>query len=215
VILGVLGVILVVTGLGMAAGRVGRGDDKVTARRILDARAAAGEISSEERRVRLAVLDEGAGRIRSRWLPWLLASTGVALLVLPAILPAPAGSNAWWANHWTVMADHMGWSQANTTTTASAEPGAQEVTVEAGDLWFRPGSIELRRGETVNLTIRNTGSVFHDLTVTELDLQLDVESGDATTAALMIDTPGTYAFFCSVPGHAAAGMRGQLIVGRE
>ena len=209
---GLVGAILLIAALGTAAGRVGRGSDDASARRILDARAADGDISSARREEMLAVLGERTSPGGGRWLPWLLAIAGVALLVLPGAVPTGAGADARWANHWTVMADHMGWNGASTTTAASVEPGAQEITVEAGDLWFRPEAIEIPAGGTVNLTVRNTGEVFHDLTVTDLDLQLNVEAGDTTTRAVSVDTPGTYEFICSVPGHAAGGMRGELIV---
>lgn len=158
------------------------------------------------------MLGERPATGRGRWLPWLLAIAGLALLVVPAAFPTAAGADARWANHWTVMADHMGWDGASTTTAASAEPDAEEVTVEAGDLWFRPQTIEIPAGGTVNLTVENTGEVFHDLTITDLDLQVNVEAGDTTTSAVSVDIPGTYEFVCSVPGHEDGGMRGELIV---
>lgn len=211
-ILGLLGAILLVAALGTAAGRVGGGGDDASARRILEARVADGDISPARREEMLAVLGERTSTRGGRWLPWLLAIAGVTLLVAPAAFPTVGGADARWSNHWTVMAEHMGWNGAGTTTAASGEPGAQEITVEAGDLWFRPAAIEIPAGSTVNLTVRNTGEVFHDLTITSLDLQLNVEAGDTTTAAVSVDTPGTYEFICSVPGHAAGGMRGELLV---
>ncbi len=209
---GLVGAILLIAALGTAVGRVGRGSDDASARRILDARAADGDISPARRAEMLAVLDERPSTHGGRWLPWSLAIAGVALLAVPGVFPTIGGADARWSNHWTLMADHMGWNGGSTTTAASAEPGAREITVEAGDLWFEPDVIEMPAGTTINLTLRNTGVVFHDLTVTDLDLQLNVEAGDATTSAVSVDTPGTYEFICSVPGHAAGGMRGELVV---
>ncbi len=209
---GLIGAILLIAALGTATGRVGRGSDDAPARRILDARVADGDISPARRDEMLAVLDERNPSRRGRWLPWSLAIAGVVLLAVPGVFPTIGGADARWSNHWALMADHMGWNGGSTTTAASTAPGAQEITVEAGDLWFEPGAIEIPAGATVNLTLRNTGSVFHDLTVTDLDLRLNVEAGDTTTSAVSVDTPGTYEFFCSVPGHAAGGMRGELIV---
>lgn len=209
---GLVGAILLIAALGTVAGRVGRGCDDAPARRILDARVADGDISPAQRDEMLAVLGERPSMSRGRWLSWLLATAGLALLVVPAAFSASAGTDAGWGNHWTAMADHMGWNGESTTTTSSPEPGAPEITVEAGDLWFRPQTIEIPTGGTVNLTVHNTGEVFHDLTITDLDLQLNVEAGETTTNAISVDTPGTYEFICSVPGHAAGGMRGELIV---
>lgn len=211
-ILGAVGAILVIAALVVAANRVGVGSDHAVARGILDARAVSGEIRPEQRQVMLDVLGERPRRLGDRWMPWLLAAVGVGLLVVPGVVAASRDSQARWANHWTVMADHMGWGGGSTTTTASVVPGAREITVEAGDLWFRPQTVELRAGETVNLTVSNAGRVFHDLTITDLAVRLDVEAGDTTTTAVSVDGPATYEFFCSVPGHAAGGMRGELIV---
>lgn len=56
------------------------------------------------------------------------------------------------------------------------------------------------------------GQVFHDLTIDELGLRIDVDSGQSDTAGLTVEDPGAYAFYCSVPGHGSAGMRGTLMV---
>lgn len=211
-ILGAVGAIFLIAALVVAANRVGVGSDHAVARGILDARAVSGEIRPKQRQEMLEVLGEPPRRLGDRWMPWLLTAVGVGLLVVPGVVAASRDSQAWWANHWTVMTDHMGWGGGSTTTTASVAPGAREITVEAGDLWFRPQTIELRAGETVNLTVRNSGRVFHDLTITDLAVRLDVEAGDTTTTAVNVDGPATYEFFCSVPGHAAGGLRGELIV---
>jgi uncharacterized cupredoxin-like copper-binding protein len=41
---------------------------------------------------------------------------------------------------------------------------------------------------------------------------LDAEAGDEVVGGLRLDEPGTYEFLCSVPGHAEAGMRGEIVV---
>lgn len=107
----------------------------------------------------------------------------------------------------------MGRSGSGTSGTSS-EPiaGAEELVVEAGDLWFEPSTIEIRAGDPVNVTLRNDGSVFHDLTIPDLDFVLEAEPGDAATGGLVVDQPGEYDFSCSVPGHAGGGMTGTLVV---
>jgi uncharacterized cupredoxin-like copper-binding protein len=54
--------------------------------------------------------------------------------------------------------------------------------------------------------------VFHDLVIEELDPRLAVDPGGTGTAGLQVDQAGMYEFYCSVPVHAAAGMRGTLEV---
>lgn len=161
-ILGLVGAICLIVALGMAAGRVGRGSDGASARRILDARVAGGDISPARHEGMLAVRGERTSPGGTQWLAWLLAVAGVTLLVVSAAVPIVGGADARWSNHRTVMAEHMGWNGASTTTATSTDPGAQEITVEAGDLWSQPAAIEIPAGSTVTLTLRNTGEVSHD-----------------------------------------------------
>ncbi len=90
--------------------------------------------------------------------------------------------------------------------------GAREVAVEAGDLYFEPDTIRIEAGEPVNITVDNVGKVFHDFTLTSLDVMIDVPAGEAATGGLTVTDPGEYAFECTVPGHGAGGMTGTLIV---
>lgn len=107
----------------------------------------------------------------------------------------------------------MGWGRS-AGTTASSPPvtGAKEITVQAGDLWFKPTTLEIPAGTPVNVTVTNTGGLFHDVTIDTLDFRLGVNPGRAATGGLRVDVPDEYRFYCSVPGHAAAGMRGTLVV---
>ena len=91
-------------------------------------------------------------------------------------------------------------------------PGAEVLTVEADEMFFAPDQLSISAGEPVNVTVVNTGEVFHDFTVAEGDFMLDLPAGATATGGLTIDRPGEYKFQCTVPGHAAAGMTGTLIV---
>lgn len=91
-------------------------------------------------------------------------------------------------------------------------PGARDVVVEAGDMYFEPDTLRVEAGESINITVTNVGNTFHDLTVTELDFMIDVPAGVTATGGLTVNEPGEYAFECTVPGHASAGMTGTLIV---
>jgi uncharacterized cupredoxin-like copper-binding protein len=43
-------------------------------------------------------------------------------------------------------------------------------------------------------------------------VKIEAQGGQTARGAFTIDTPGTYTFVCTVPGHAAAGMRGTITV---
>lgn len=91
-------------------------------------------------------------------------------------------------------------------------PGARDVAIEAGDMYFEPDTLRVEAGESINITVTNVGNTFHDFTLTDLDFMLDVPAGVTATGGLTVDEPNEYAFECTVPGHASAGMTGTLIV---
>lgn len=91
-------------------------------------------------------------------------------------------------------------------TTAPAIPGAPEVAVSAMDIHFSAPEITLPAHE-VNLTLRNDGVLRHDLTIPALGVHIGAAPGQSVTAGLRDLPPGRYDGYCSVSGHADAGMR--------
>jgi nitrite reductase (NO-forming) len=92
--------------------------------------------------------------------------------------------------------------------------GAQQVTVTVGNsMHFAPPSLVVRAGQPVELTLRNGGGIPHDFTLAggaSSPVKIEAQDGQTARGTFTIDTPGTYAYVCTVPGHAAAGMRGTL-----
>ncbi len=74
--------------------------------------------------------------------------------------------------------------------------------------------IRVKVGETVKLTIENLESVEHDLLIDELQVHSEhlQQIGDTSSIIFTAHTPGTYTYYCSVPGHRQAGMEGIIIV---
>jgi uncharacterized cupredoxin-like copper-binding protein len=209
-IVATIGIALILIALAGAAG--GSRDRPSTARELLDTRLARGEISADEHQQRRQVLTEAAPRRTSRPAWWLVAALGVILLVAGPWSAMPDTGTGWWAGHPRDMAGHMAW---NRSASAPAEPpvaGAPEVLIEAGDLWFDPARVEVEAGSTVNLALDNTGQVFHDLSIPDLDVHLEAGAAETASTALSISEAGRYEFLCTVPGHAAGGMRGELVV---
>jgi plastocyanin len=146
----------------------------------------------------------------------------VAIGGLIALGLAFGAAASWPGGRWAPMGAPMhggqqmhGMMGSATTTNGQAPPAipdAPSITVAAGDMWFAPDVVHATLGEPVNLTVTNQGAVFHDLVIDELDLRVAVDAGQTTTAGLQVDRQGEYVYYCSVPGHAAAGMRGTLSV---
>jgi plastocyanin len=106
---------------------------------------------------------------------------------------------------------------APTTTTSgptTAAPGTLHLAANPGGLLrFSTSSLSAKAG-TVNIAMTNMSPVEHNLTVEGAGKVLGATptfTGGTRTLTLNLK-PGTYTFYCSVPGHRAAGMQGTLTV---
>jgi plastocyanin len=115
---------------------------------------------------------------------------------------------------------------AETTSSTSSTPASggtsaagasSKVSLEAnreGALEYNTKSLTAKAGK-VSIDFTNMSSLMHNVTVESSSGQKLGEtptfSGGAKTLTLSLK-PGTYKFFCSVPGHRQAGMEGTLTV---
>jgi heme/copper-type cytochrome/quinol oxidase subunit 2 len=93
-------------------------------------------------------------------------------------------------------------------------PGASEVRVEAFNFGFSPSEVHLPKNADVNLTfsVPAANGVVHDFTVPALGIHVVANPGETRTVGLRGLPAGRYDAFCSVPGHAEAGMRATVVV---
>ena len=109
-------------------------------------------------------------------------------------------------------------SQTPSTSTASATPGAgQALSLEAnpkGQLMFNKTALSAKAGK-VSIAYTNVSPLEHNLTVASASGAVlgatPTFRGGTKTLTLNLE-PGTYKFYCSVPGHREAGMEGTLTV---
>jgi plastocyanin len=99
----------------------------------------------------------------------------------------------------------------------SSAGASSSVSLEAnreGQLEYNTKSLTAKAGK-VSIDFTNMASLMHNVTVESSSGQKLGEtptfSGGAKTLTLNLK-PGTYKFFCSVPGHRQAGMEGTLTV---
>jgi plastocyanin len=103
-------------------------------------------------------------------------------------------------------------TQAETT----AESEAQTLQIEAdpsGALRFTTESLQANAGE-VTIVMENPSSVPHNVALMGGGVDEKGEivgKGEKSEVSATVE-PGTYEFYCSVPGHEAAGMKGELTV---
>lgn len=99
-----------------------------------------------------------------------------------------------------------------TQATASATAATQEIMVEGSEFKFNPSSISVKTGESVKVVFKNTGSVSHDFSISDLGIKTQIiGAGLEDTVEFKASKSGTHQFTCSVPGHKEAGMIGKLI----
>lgn len=89
-------------------------------------------------------------------------------------------------------------------------PGEGAIPLEGVISGFTPPEIEAAAG-TVTIDFSNVDSIPHDFTIDELDVKELAEAGEEVTFSFEAD-PGTFTYYCSIPGHREAGMEGELTV---
>jgi plastocyanin len=110
-----------------------------------------------------------------------------------------------------VEAEGEGEAEGGTAGTAAA------VDFEAnpeGQLAFEEKEVTAKAGnDTIDLT--NQSSTPHNVTIEDSSGKVLGETetlAEGSSSATVDLKPGTYTFFCSVPGHREAGMEGTLVV---
>ena len=111
----------------------------------------------------------------------------------------PAGENAVAAAEASPVAD-------------GADPADAQVTVIATDLAYDTNLITIPADADTVIAVTNEGVIPHDLAVEGTDI-ITAMAGPGETVAVVVNLPvGEYVYYCTVPGHRAAGMEGTLIV---
>jgi uncharacterized cupredoxin-like copper-binding protein len=96
---------------------------------------------------------------------------------------------------------------------ALASSSATTVAVTAGkpsELRFTLSKKTVPKG-SVTFRVTNRGTVSHDFKIAGKKTKL-LAKGKTATLRASFARPGRYRFLCTVPGHAAGGMRGVLRV---
>ena len=93
---------------------------------------------------------------------------------------------------------------------ASAAPASNVLEVTAFDLGFTPATLDVPAPGKYQVKLKNTGATTHDITFATGETAT-AQPGE--TVAVTVDIPaGGTTFLCSIPGHAAAGMTGGIVV---
>lgn len=145
-----------------------------------------------------------------------------SLLSLAAALLALAGcgsSSSSSSSSASTAAEAPTTSSASTSTPAASSEGggSSSVSLEAnpeGQLAYNTKSLSAKAGK-VTVDFKNSSPLPHNVTIESSSGEkvgaTPTFSGGSKSLSVSLK-PGTYKFFCSVPGHRQAGMEGTLTV---
>ena len=103
---------------------------------------------------------------------------------------------------------------AATGSGSGAAPGAIEISADPGNaLRFDVSELSASAG-TVTISMANPASLPHNVAIKGdgVDVKGEIVSSGGTSTVSADLAPGTYTFYCSVPGHEQGGMTGTLTV---
>lgn len=86
----------------------------------------------------------------------------------------------------------------------------KRVTIAMSEFRFALQPKTVPRGEVV-FAVANRGSIRHDFKIAGRKTPV-LAPGTSRTLRVRFAKPGRYAFVCTLPSHAAAGMKGVLVV---
>lgn len=136
----------------------------------------------------------------------------LALVVVTSMLPL-ADAMSLRAQEGTPVASPgaMGTPMASPMPATPATAGQMGPLEGLDNLTWSQTEITVSPGDVIPAI--NVGVLEHDFVVDELGIDVDLPNGEEVEIEIPADaTPGTYEFYCSVPGHAAAGMVGTLVI---
>jgi plastocyanin len=101
---------------------------------------------------------------------------------------------------------------SDATAGVSAEALAQLPALVSGRNTFEQAELRARVGQTVALRLENTDTQTHSFDIDAFNVHVAMPSNMPALALFTPSAPGTYTFYCRIPGHREAGMVGTLIV---
>lgn len=105
----------------------------------------------------------------------------------------------------------VGLPQQEDTSGLSDEQIAALPSIEMVNFTFEPGQLRVAEGQPVAFRFTNDTDDSHSFAIEALDIDVQVPSGRSRVVVVKAE-PGSYAFHCSVGGHAEDGMKGRLVV---
>ena len=104
-----------------------------------------------------------------------------------------------------------GSSSASGNSASSANAQGTAVQVKGGEFFFRLSTKSAAKPGKVTFVFKNIGHVLHDFKISGKKTPL-IQPGGTARLVVTFKKKGKYLYMCTVPGHAAAGMKGTFTV---
>jgi uncharacterized cupredoxin-like copper-binding protein len=88
---------------------------------------------------------------------------------------------------------------------------ATTIQVKGGEFFFRLSSKSIAKPGKVTFAFKNVGHVAHDFQISGKKTPL-IQPGRTARLVVTFKKKGKWVYKCTVPGHAAAGMKGTFTV---
>lgn len=95
---------------------------------------------------------------------------------------------------------------------SSPAAGGNTATVYGEDIKFDPKEFTIAANTDVKVTFTNKGVLQHNFSLDDPKVATKTINGGQSDTVTINAKPGTYQYYCSVPGHKEAGMVGTLTV---
>ncbi len=155
--------------------------------------------------------DRKAGRGRARG----TLTLGLALALVAMLIAGCGGSSSGGStSSATTTPSSTSSASSSSSETANASNGLSLEANKEGELKYDKKSLSANAGK-VSIAFTNASPLTHNVTIESSSGKVvgSTPTFQGGSKTLSVDLkPGTYKFFCSVPGHRMAGMEGTLTV---
>jgi uncharacterized cupredoxin-like copper-binding protein len=100
---------------------------------------------------------------------------------------------------------------ASARTDRQARAATTTIQVSGGEFFFKLSAKSIAKPGTVTFVFKNVGHVQHDFHISGKTTPL-IQPGKSAKLAITFKKAGKFSYLCTVPGHAAAGMKGVFTV---
>jgi uncharacterized cupredoxin-like copper-binding protein len=96
-------------------------------------------------------------------------------------------------------------------TDRQTHAAATTIQVSGGEFFFKLSAKSIAKPGTVTFVFKNVGHVQHDFHISGKTTPL-IQPGKTAKLVVAFKKKGKFSYLCTVPGHAAAGMKGVFTV---